>query len=410
MTTETSEEYAIDPPTAPQPGVSGGLLLVLLLASTLGMMAGAIVMPVLELIRNEFGISVTAVGFVATAHCALIAVTSPLVGRAIDRWGVRIPLGAGLVLYGAAGGAGLVTSSFPALIITRMLLGVGAAAVFSGTTVALLAAGSGARQDRIMGWRTAAVTASGVIWPMLAGLLGGISWHATFAIYLVGIPFGVATLLLMPNERKRLSGHTPLSAFDLLRRYPTLLGWNALMACIGLMMFSLVVFVPQRLAQIGIHQPVFSSLFMALLSLASSLIGLGYGRIRARAGFDAVLRTGVACWVGTFLLLGVSSHPVPIFAAAALFGIGYGLLLPAVTVLIGETPPVSQRGQATSLSGTAAFVGQFFSSLIFGPVMGATSITAGYLLAAGIVTAIMIILLRSRIRDPRPKPVAVVGR
>jgi predicted MFS family arabinose efflux permease len=253
------------------------------------------------------------------------------------------------------------------------------------------------------------VTASGVIWPMLAGLLGGISWHATFGIYLVGIPLGVATLLLMPNERKRLSGHTPLSAFDLLRRYPTLLGWNALMACIGLMMFSLVVFVPQRLAQIGIHEPVFSSLFMALLSLASSLIGLGYGRIRARAGFDAVLRTGVACWLGTFLLLGVSSHPVPIFAAAALFGIGYGLLLPAVTVLIGETPPASQRGQATSLSGTAAFVGQFFSSLIFGPVMGATSITAGYLLAAGIVTAIMIILLRSRIRDPRPKP-AAVGR
>lgn len=388
-----------------------GELLVMLAASTLGVMAGAIVMPVLELIRGDLGISGTAAGFIITAHGFAIAVISPFIGRAIDRWGVRMPLAGGLILYGTAGGAGLVITSFPLLIASRLLLGVGAATVFSATTVAMLAMATGTRRDQLMGWRTTATTAGGLIWPLLAGVLGGISWHATFAIYLVGIPLGVATLLVIPKNTAAQNDRSPApvgSALDLIRRHPRLLAWYGLMITTGLMMYSLAVFLPQRLAQLGIAAPIFVSLFMVVQAVAAIGVGLGYARIRARFGFTVLLRTTACCWVLAFLALGIVAHPAPVFVASALFGVGNGLLLPVITVLIGETPPAARRGQATSLSGTAMFAGQFGSPLVFGPLMAATSITTGYLLAAAIAAAILAGLLRTRIDDPTDSAVSTV--
>ncbi|MFD3746615.1 MFS transporter [Nocardia sp. NPDC058633] len=378
-------------------------LVIMLLASTLGVMAGAIVMPVLEVIRGDLGASGTEAGFIITAHGFAIAVVSPLIGRAIDRWGVRVPLAAGLIVYGVAGGAGLLITSFPLLIVSRLLLGVGAATVFSGTTVAMLAMATGTRRDQVMGWRTTATTAGGLIWPLLAGVLGGISWHATFGIYLVGIPLGIATLLAMPKHRAAQDGSTETltgSALDLVRRYPKLLIWYGLMIATGLMMYSLAVFLPQRLAQLGIEAPIFVSLFMVVQALASIGVGLGYARIRTRFGFTTLLRATACCWVVAFTILGLVAHPAPVFVASALFGLGNGLLLPVITVLIGETPPAGRRGQATSLSGTAIFAGQFGSPLVFGPLMAATSITTGYLLAAAIAATILAGLLAIRVDSP----------
>ncbi|WP_083885601.1 MFS transporter [Nocardia thailandica] len=381
-------------------------LIVMLGASTLGVMAGAIVMPVLEVMRGDLGVSGTAAGFIITAHGFAIAVVSPFVGRAIDRWGVRIPLATGLLLYGLAGGAGVVISSFPLLIASRLLLGVGAATVFSGTTVAMLAMATGTRRDQLMGWRTTATTAGGLFWPLLAGALGALSWHATFAIYLVGIPLGIATLLVIPKHPAAPDSQATAkagSAVDLVRRYPKLLAWYGLMITTGLMMYSLAVFLPQRLAQLGIAAPIFVSLFMVVQAVASIGVGLGYARIRARLGFAVLLRTTACCWIGAFLVLGLVAHPAPVFAASALFGIGNGLLLPVITVLIGETPPAARRGQATSLSGTAMFTGQFGSPLVFGPLMAATSITTGYLLAAALAATVLAGLILIRVDDPTEK-------
>lgn len=102
-----------------------GALLVLLLGSTLTVMAGAVLSPVLAVIRDELGLSGTAAGLVLTAHGLAIAVVSPAVGWWMDRVGVRGPLAAGLLVYGLAGGAGLVLDSYPVLIASRVMLGPG---------------------------------------------------------------------------------------------------------------------------------------------------------------------------------------------------------------------------------------------------------------------------------------------
>lgn len=373
-------------------------LVVLLLSSTLGVMAGAVVMPVLELIRSDFGVTGTAAGLIITTHGLVIALSSPLVGKLLDRRGVRGPLSAGLVLYGLGGGAGMVVTTYPALIASRLLLGLGAAVVFSGTTVALLGLYQGEQRDRVLGWRTVASTSGGFLWPLLAGLLGGVSWHAAFVIYLIGIPLGVAVLSTVPDtsssDGSARADHG--GVLRLLRSYPVLLGWLALMTTSGMIMYSVAVFLPQRLARIGVHDPFFVSLFMVVSAVASGVVGLTYARTRRWLGYTALLRIAVACWAAGFLALGtLAAYPL-ILGCALLLGTANGLLLPTITVLIGDTPPPEQSGRATSLSGTAMFLGQFLSPLVFGPLMEATTITGGYLVAAACCAVVLVLLSRAR--------------
>lgn len=381
-----------------------GALSLLLFASTLGVMGGAIIFPVLELIRRDLDVSGTAAGLIITTHGLTIAVTSPITGWLIDRLGARHMLGVGLILYGVAGGTGLVVSSYHALIASRVFFGAGAAVVFTATTVAMLAPYRGPERDRVMGWRTTATSLGGVVWPLIAGALGGLSWHGPFGLYLMGIPIGIAAFVLLPeagDEQGKASG----SVLGLLRERPRLLGVYGLMFLMFVMMYSLAVFLPQRLGEIGVEEPFLVSLIFAPAAGVASLVGLVYARIRAHAGHLNLLRWSALCWIGAFLVLGTVSHPAPLVIAPILFGIGNGLTFPTLSVLIAEYAPASLWGRANAFAATSVFVGQFMSPILLGPVIDATSITTGFLVVAGISALILVALLAApRMTSARSEP------
>lgn len=379
-------------------------LALLLLASTLGVMGGSIIVPVLELIRSDLGVSGTAAGLIITAHGLAIAVTSPATGWMIDRWGVRRPLAAGLALYGIAGGAGLFVSSYPALIVSRVLFGAGAAVVFTGTTVALVTLYRGAVRDRVMGWRTTATSLGGVVWPLVAGALGGLSWHAPFALYLIGLPIGIATLMVIPEVRDS-AGRDGGGVIPLLRQRPQLLGIYGLMFALFVMMYAVAVFLPQRLGQLGIDAPILVSLFLVPMGGAMSVAGLVYARLRARVAAATLLRLSALSWIAAFLILGTLDQPAAVIVAPVLFGLGNGVAFPALTVLIAEIAPASLWGRANAIAATAVFIGQFMSPIILGPVVAATSVTAGFLVVAGIAAVILLLLLLVRTTNLSPAEV-----
>ncbi len=389
------------------PPVRPGTLPLLLFASTLTVMAGSILAPVIQVIRGDLQLSGTEAGLIITTHSLSIAVTSPLAGWMLDRWGVRLPLAGGLVLYGLAGGTGLVADTYPALIASRVAFGAGAALVFSGTTLALLNLYKGPAQDRAMGWRGTATSMGGVLWPLLAGGVGGISWHLPFGVYLIGVPLGIATALLLPRERPKGAARPAgerLGAWQMLRRHRILLVWYGLQFCGSLLLYALVVFLPQRLAESGVEDPLLVSLYTVGMSGAMSLIGLAYASLRTRLAYSVLLRGSLALWTAAFLLLAVAPNAPLLFLAPLLFGLGQGVFFPVTTVLIGEGVPAAVRGQATSLSGTATFAGQFASPLLIGPLIQATSPTTGFFLAA-IVPALALIALwvsRAGVTGPQP--------
>ncbi len=387
-------------------------LAVLLLASTLTVMAGTVLTPVVPAIRNDLGVSGTAAGLVLTAHGLSLAVASPLAGWTIDRWGLRTPMVAGLLLYGLAGGSGLITDSYPALIAGRVVFGIGAAAVFASTTVALMALFQGAERDRVAGWRSTAIGLGGVLWPLIAGGLADLSWHGPFAVYLIGVPIGIATLLAMPHVPP--TGRRGGGTLTLLRTAPRLLNLYALSMISSFLLYVLIVFVPQRLAELEVGDPFTISVVTAAVSLAGSVSGYFYGRLRAHMGYRGLLGTALALWGLAFVNGALVSHPLALALSAVLFGAGSGISVPALAIMTGETAPPAMRGQAMALSGTANFSGQFAAPVVIGPLIGATSITTGFLVAAGLSAVVLLVLavLRPAVpprAEPAPEPAARKG-
>lgn len=391
----------------PSAGRRNMTLSALLLASTLTVMAGTVLAPVVATIRTDLGVSGTAAGLILTAHGLSLAITSPFVGWAIDRWGLRTPMIAGLVLYGVAGGAGLFADSYAMLIASRFVFGIGAAAVFTGTTVALMALFEGPERDRIAGWRSTAIGLGGVVWPLIAGVLAVWSWHGPFAIYLVGIPVGLAMLFAMPRVPAAGPAKGGGGTMSLFRTTPRLLGMYALSLISSFLLYVLIVFLPQRFDQIGVEDPVVIAAITASLSLAGSGSGFFYGRLRAAMGYVALLRCALVLWGLAFVVGASMSHAVPLALAAVLFGAGSGISVPALAMWIGESAPAAMRGRAMALSGTANFAGQFAAPVVVGPLVGATSITVGFVAAGALCALVLLVLLFLKPGAARqPEPVA----
>jgi len=381
-----------------------GALVALLLASTLTVMAGAIIAPVVPLIRDDLDLGPTAAGLIVTTHGLVIALAAPVVGRAVDRHGPRGTLAAGLVLYGLAGGAGVVVDGYPALIASRLVFGVGAAILFTATSVALLALYEGQARDRVMGWRSSAASLGGVVWPVLGGALAVGSWHAPFAVYLLGLPLAVAVLAVVPATADRVTAGTPAESSSiraLLVRRPTLGGVYALMFGSSILLYGIVVFVPQRLDELGTTSSLVFGLPQAAMTAAATLTGLLYAALRRRASYASLLSGTVALWTLAFATLALARDPALLALAAAAFGLGSGLTLPAAGVLLGELAPEGLRGQANAYLGTATFLGQFVSPLVLGPLAGATSLPATYGLVAGVLVASLVVVVAVRAQIER---------
>ncbi len=370
-------------------------LTVLLLASTLTVMATAVISPVIAVIRDDLSLSGTQAGLLLTAHCLVIALVSPVAGTLIDRHGVRRPIAIGLAVYGVAGGAGLFADSYLALLASRVLFGLGAALVFTGSTVGLLNLFRGAAQDRVMGWRTSATAVGALSWPLIGGALGTLSWHAPFGVYLVGVAVGAAALRALPDDRPEQRPTAGVrTALGVARRHRALLGYYGLFASTSVLLYAQVVFLPLRIDELGVSD----SFSIAVLGLGVSvtMIGMGfvYGRIRQQLTHRQILRSTFAIWTASFLLLAGTDHVAFVVVASALFGVGMGMSMPTLTVLIGDASPPELRGALTALSGTAVFLGQFASPLLLGPISDRTSLTTGFLGAATLAAAILLTLAR----------------
>lgn len=367
-------------------------LILLLLASTLAVMAGAAVAPVVDIMRADLDINATSAGLILTLHALVIAITSPLVGWLIDRFGVRVPLAAGLMLYGVAGAAGLFLTSYPSLLVSRAIFGIGAALVFSGTSVAILNIYRGDQRNRVMGWRTTATSLGGVIFPLVSGGLAVVfSWHAAFALYLVGIPMGLLALAVIPETRSSKASSaaapTPAIVFS-----PTLIGIYALVLIQAVMLYALIAFLPVRLGDLGHGTPLLASVYMAMLAGTSSLIGISYGRLGQRLSYMTLLRLTAGTWIVAFLMLGLSENLILFGVASAVLGIGNALAFSTTSVMLDDSVPKARLGSAMAIFSVCMFLGQFAAPIVLGPVVEATSISAGYLFLSGVGAVVLAVL------------------
>ncbi|MFB6084008.1 MAG: MFS transporter [Halorientalis sp.] len=387
-------------------------LWIVVAAATLTVMAGAILGPVVPAIQDGLGVSESAAGLIITTHGALIVLVSPIAGSIIDRVGPRRPFVAGLLLYAAGGSAGLVIDAFGPLLLSRAVLGVGTAFVYTGITVLIYERFEGQRMDRALGLRSGANSAGAAVWPLVGGALGTVSWHLPFGVYLIALPLGLLAVALIPESTPSGADDTEPARDDptgtlagllaVFRRRPALLAVYLLYFGANALLYSIVVFYPQLLAGIGTTSSLSISLYLAANGTAGGVSAALYDRLARRASRHELVLAAFALWLGAFAVATVAGSPLAAVPPVVGFGLGLGLVFPSAFSWVETLAPADRQGQFSSYLASAGYVGQFLAPVVFGPlvpvfgvrgVFGAAAVVAG-----GGLLALTVALARRRVR------------
>lgn len=366
-------------------------LWVILASATLTTATGIVIAPSLNLMREGLGVDPAAAGFIITAHGLCVVLFSPVFGALMDRIGTKKPFAFGLLLYGAAGSSGLILQSYWLLIVSRLLVGIGVAAFYNAITVTILSVYR-AERNKVMGWRGSANSLGGIVWPLLGGFLGSFSWHLPFGVYLVGIPLGVLVLLTMPDVKQYTKNKGSLAT--VFKENPLLFGIYGLMFLQVVLLYGVVVFLPQLLGTLTISHPFFISLFITAMGSSTGVVSFLYGRIKKRLSYTVIICSALGLWVIGFSAISLVNVWI-IAGSVVILGAGAGLILPTVMVWVGDIGPSSFRGRISSYLGVSLFLGQFISPVIFAPVVSFSGFLGVFQVSAGVCVVSLGFILMS---------------
>jgi MFS family permease len=337
--------------------------LLLAVASSLVVMTGAAVAPALQAIGAGLALAPderAALPIVLTLPALVIGLAGAPVGVALDRVGRRPVLLGGLLLLGAAGTAGLWVDALPALLVSRALVGVSAAAVMtaSSTLVADLYVGPA----RAAALSTQAVTMGlgGIAFPALGGALADLHWRAPFALFLLAGPVLVWAWGL--PEPARAAAHA--SADDRPTPWALLLTLDAA-AFVGMALFYVIPVQSSFLVAERLGAPASSAgVAIALCTLPGVVLSANLRRLVAWLGAGGVLAlTFTTPALGYAVLAGAHGWP-QLAAGLILCGVGFGVLVPNLSLWQAELAAPAVRGRAMALLTLSFFLGQFASPWI----------------------------------------------
>ncbi|WP_210513218.1 MFS transporter [Natronogracilivirga saccharolytica] len=365
-----------------------------MLASTLTVMAGATIGPVLPLMTEVFADTPNAdflTRLILTMPALFIVIASPFCGWLTDRYGRKKLLIAGAVLYGLSGTAGAWLDSLTAILISRALLGISVASIM---TVCITLIGdyySGFQRQKITGLQSAFMAFGGVVFISAGGMLADISWRAPFLIYSFALLLLPAIMLFIkePAQKSEVEVNADAgrdTSFSLLNVSVILA-----MAFLGMAMFYMIpVHIPFLIHTFGDISNTEVGLALSSFVLTGAIAALNYQRFLYVMSHQSI-------YVLSFFLLGIgyimiffSDSYAGIFAGLITGGAGSGLLKPNTTVWMLSEAPDYLRGRLSGMITTAVFLGQFLSPVLTRPLVENLSISEAFLFVGAGVTAISV--------------------
>ncbi|MBW2608766.1 MAG: MFS transporter [Deltaproteobacteria bacterium] len=367
---------------------------VILVTSSMTIMAGAIISPSLPEIQAAFqevpNVEILT-PLVLTITALFIAIFAPIAGLIIDRFGRKPLLLASLTLYGLAGSSGLYLNSIWDLIIGRVLLGTAVGGLVTCTATLIADYFSGIERQKFMGFRVAFINFGGVVFLVAGGFLADLSWRAPFALYLMA--FIVLPCAYMWIEEPRLPGKIGRD----IQKPSQAIPWSYILLLYGIGSIGWIIFyiipvkLPFYLKEMTDASATQIGIATGQWSFIGAIVASQYQHIRKFLSYLSVfavlfLVTGLG-----FGILAFADRYSVVMYAMTLCGLGFGFMMPNILIWLSELAPLHVRGRILGGSSTCNFLGQFLSPLAFQPII-ATSGLGGTLGAYGITSITAFIL------------------
>ncbi len=360
----------------------------LLLASTLTVMAGAIVAPSLPQIADIFkeieNIELKS-KLVLTLHSLVIAFIAPFAGWFIDAFGRKKLLIFSLVLYAAAGTSGLYFENLHFILGGRFMLGAAVAGIMTSTTTLIADYFKGEERNNFLGLQAAFMAIGGLVYLSAGGFLADVHWRGPFAIYGVSIAL-VPFALMSISDIFRSKVKENLVEKDIAEIHkPTvilLLGSIFIAMAIFYMVPVQIPFILKKFE--GINN-LGVGLAIASGSITGALISGNYGKFKRRLDYPRIFAIAFLFNSIGYLIISQASTYTLIVAGIAISGFGTGFIFPNANTWIVALAPENLRGRLVGLLNFFLFSGLFLSPILIQPIVEVSSLKLSFFVCSAIL-------------------------
>jgi MFS family permease len=333
-------------------------------------------LPVISLyVHNELGFDAFTVGLVIGLQSVVTVLTRHWAGTIADRHGPKAAALAGVPLTAAAGLFYLASAWLPGsplhrlaiLLLGRIVLGFGESLFLTGTMTWGIGRIGAARTGRVMAWQGIAIYAAfGLGAPI------GLTIYRTFGFTGVGMLTVILPLLalaivwLLPAVPAPGGDRAPFyKVISLIWRPGTIL----MLATIPFA--GMAAFLPLDYAA---HGWTHAGSAMAAFGIAYTAVRLVGSHWPDTYGAVRVVGISLAIQAAGQLLLWLAPDSLTAISGAALSGVGFSLVFPAMGVIATKQVPASLRGRAVG-----NFVAFFdIAAGLTGPIVGLLTGAFGY--------------------------------
>lgn len=164
----------------------------------------SLVIPVLPSIMNELNISGAGVGYLTAAFAMTQLIFSPFTGRAADKFGRKIIIVIGMVIFAFSELSFGLGTTIEVLFISRILGGLAGAFIMPAVTAFIVDLTTDQNRARALGYMTAALNFGFIIGPGVGGILAEVSTRLPFFVAAVlGIISAVTAIFLLTEPRRK---------------------------------------------------------------------------------------------------------------------------------------------------------------------------------------------------------------
>ncbi len=345
-----------------------------MLAAMLTIMSNATITPALPGLQAMFADNPNAqflTRLLITAPSLAVAVIAPFAGVLTDRLGRRKPLFFGLIVYALAGTAGLYLHSLDAILVSRILLGIGVATIMTAQAALIGDYFTGPERGRLMGYQLAAVNLGGLVFVMVAGVLAQRDPQLPFLIYAFSLLLFPLLWRILPEPPRGDFGASGAAPAD-----PGEPGWPVTVAIMSVaagltfvVFYSIPTQIPYYLAEIGLGDARQAGQVMGAMMFSAALMAVISGWIRPWLGRIGTPVSGYALLAAGFAAL-AGGHSLGVsMLGTALIGAGLGLCVPTFVITSLNATPAHRRGLVSGVVTSAFFLGQFLSPVASQPLV-----------------------------------------
>jgi len=331
----------------------------------------ASVSPALPEIAEHFDLADEDFGLIISIFAIPGILLTPVLGFLSDKFGRKVVIVPALLLFGVAGFMCSFAETFEMLLLFRFLQGVGAASL-GALNVALIGdIFAGPDRPRIMGYNHSVLSIGTASFPIIGGILSGISYEYVFYMPLIAIPIATYVLFFLDLDVKGKSYEFKkyFDSFSKLLNNRNLLALLIVSTSLFIILMGpFITYVPYVAKEKFALEPTFIGIILASMSISTSLTAYFLGRFLKKFHHESLLKVGLLGYGLALGMIPLYTEWYMLFISTAVFGISHSFVLPNSQSMIIKFSDENNRALLMSFNRMLSQVGQALGPVLSGAV------------------------------------------